>query len=134
MWLSLADEDETKLYSIFHPEWLSVMFSVTMDDVDDLRDAIRRLHGLESEYVETVPVVEAFEGMTMWEGDVSVFKVTGHPHTDTAYAWRDFQDTKKRVVAVLKLPPVDSPLLAVRAAVIASIKAAQKASTSEQSE
>ena len=104
-----------------------------MDDVEELRDAIRRLHGLESEYVETVPVVENFEGMTMWEGDVSVFKVTGHPQTDTAYAWKDFQDTKRRVVAVLRLPPVDSPQLAVRAAVIAGIKAAQKYTATDQS-
>jgi hypothetical protein len=68
----------------------------------------------------------------MWEGEVSVFNVIGHPQTDTAYAWRDYQDDKKRYVAVLKLPPVDSAQLAVRAAVVATIRAAQKAQTTDQ--
>ncbi len=104
------------------------------DYLEELRDAIRRLHGLESEYVESVPVVEEFEGRTMWEGDVSVFKVSGHPQTDTAYAWKDQQGDKKRFVAVLKLPPVDSPQLAVRAAVVASIRAAQKAQATDQTQ
>lgn len=105
-----------------------------MEYLEELQDAIRRLHGVESEYVETVPIVEEFEGRTMWEGDVSVFKVIGHPQTDTAYAWRDYQAGKKRYVAVLQLPPVDSPQLAVRAAVVASIRAAQKSQqTTDQS-
>jgi hypothetical protein len=103
-----------------------------MDYLEELRDAIRRLHGLESEYVETIEVVEEFEGRTMWDGEVSIFKVIGHPQTDTAYAWRDQQGDKKRYVAVLKLPPVDSPQLAVRAAVVATIRAAQKAQTTDQ--
>lgn len=102
-----------------------------MEYLEELRDAIRRLHGVESEFVETAPVVEEFEGRTMWEGDVSVFKVIGHPQTDTAYAWMDRQDDKKRYVAVLKLPPVDSAQLAVRAAIVASIRAAQKAAAQQ---
>jgi hypothetical protein len=101
-----------------------------MDYLEELQDAIRRLHGVESEYVETVTVVEEFEGQIMWEGDVSVFKVIGHPQTDTAYAWKDYQEDKKRYVAVLKLPPVNSPQLAVRAAVVATIRAGQKAQQS----
>jgi hypothetical protein len=43
----------------------------------------------------------------------------------------DRQDDKKRYVAVLKLPPVDSAQLAVRAAVVASIRAAQKAAAQQ---
>lgn len=104
-----------------------------MDYLEELRDAIHRLHGLESEYVETVEVVEEFEGRTMWEGDVSVFKVSGHPQTDIAYAWRDHQHDKTRYVAVLKLPPVESPQLAVRAAVVATIRAARESQTTDQS-
>ena len=103
-----------------------------MDYLEELRDAIRQLHGLESEYVETMEVVEEFKGRTMWDGEVSIFKVSGHPQTDTAYAWRDQQGDKKRYVAVLKLPPVDSPQLAVRAAVVATIRAAQKGQAQDQ--
>ena len=93
-----------------------------MEYLEELRDAIRRLHGVEAEYVETVPVVEEFEGITMWDGEVSVFKVTGHPQTDTAYAWADRSLDKKRHVAVLKISPVESPETAVKAVIIATIK------------
>ena len=97
-----------------------------MEYLDELKDAIRRLHGVESEFVEAVPVVEEFEGRTMWDGEVSVFKVTGHPQTDTAYAWMDRSFDKKRYVAVLKMPPVESPETAVKAVIIASIKRGQQ--------
>ena len=97
-----------------------------MDYLEELTDAIRRLHGVESEYVETVPVVEEFEGRTMWDGEVSVFKVAGHPQTDTAYAWADRSGDKKRYVAVLKVAPVESPETAVKAVIIASIKRGQQ--------
>jgi len=97
-----------------------------MEYLEELQDAIRRLHGVESEFVETVPVVEEFEGRTMWDGEVSVFKVIGHPQTDTAYAWVDRSFDKKRQVAVLKIAPVDSPETAVKAVIIATIKRGQQ--------
>lgn len=97
-----------------------------MEYLDELKDAIRRLHGVESEFVETVPVVEEFEGRTMWDGEVSVFRVSGHDQTDTAYAWADRAGDKKRYVAVLKMPPVESPETAVKAVIIASIKRGQQ--------
>jgi len=37
---------------------------------------IRKLHGAESAHVETVPVVETFQGQTVWEGEVEVFDCT----------------------------------------------------------
>ena len=42
-----------------------------------LQDAIRHLHGVESSYIETVPIVETFQGKTAWEGDVKVFDLVG---------------------------------------------------------
>lgn len=93
-----------------------------MEYIEELRNAIQRLHGVESEYVETVEVVEEFEGRTMWDGEVSVFKVTGHPQTDTAYAWIDRAGGQKRNVAVLKIAPVESPETAVKAVILAAIK------------
>lgn len=100
-----------------------------MDYITELQNAIRRLHGCESEYVETVPVTETFEGQTVWKGEVEVFDIRGHPSATTAYAWAHAtgqNDQSKRYVAVLKLPPVTSPQTAVQAAVVAEIKDARE--------
>jgi len=84
-----------------------------------LRDAIRRTHGCDSRHVETVPVHEAFEGKTVWDGCVEVFDLVGHPMTSQGYAW-GFRDDRGQwqYVAVLKVPPVDSPITAVQAYIL----------------
>jgi hypothetical protein len=88
-----------------------------------LQRAIRDLHGLDAEHVESVGVVETFEGKTVWEGDVEVFRVRGHPQAISAFAWTyEDDDGKLHHVALLGVPPVDSPQNAVKAAVVAHIK------------
>jgi len=88
--------------------------------IDELRDVIRRLHGVESSHLESVPITETFEGKTIWEGIVEVFELHGHPKAPKAYAWAYETDNPKkpRHVTVLHLGPVTSPLLAVRAAIV----------------
>jgi hypothetical protein len=106
-----------------------------MDNITELQNAIRRLHGCESEYVETVPVTESFAGQTVWQGDVEVFQIRGHPKAQKAYAWSHLTGTdnrEKRYVAVLELPPVTSPETAVRAAVVAEIKDAREKAKGRQ--
>ena len=84
-----------------------------------LRDAIRRLHGCEPTWVESAPVRETFEGDVVWEGLVDVFDLEGHPETTRCYAWSHVtNEGKTRYVAVLHVPPVDSPQAAVRAAIV----------------
>jgi hypothetical protein len=85
-----------------------------------LRDIIRQLHGAEATHVESVPVKEMFEGRTVWEGIVEVFELHGHPKATHAYAWAhetDNPETPIRHVTVLRIPPVVSPVTAVRAAI-----------------
>ncbi|SRR5712692_7112161 len=86
-------------------------------EITQLKDAIRATHGCESLHVESVPVKEVFEGETAWEGTVEVFDLVGHPKTNRAYAWsyRDGDETKS--IAVLQIPPVDSPQSAVKVAI-----------------
>ena len=93
--------------------------------LDDLKDVIRRLHGVESSHLETVPVKETFQGKTVWDGDVEVFALHGHPKTNRVYAWSHETDdpaNPKRHVTVLHIPPVVSPVLAVRAAIVQEFK------------
>jgi hypothetical protein len=89
--------------------------------IDELKDTIRRLHGVDSSHVETVAVKESFEGETIWEGEVEIFELYDHPETDKLYAWvheMDDIDNPERHVTVLHIDPITSPQLAVRAAII----------------
>jgi len=80
------------------------------------------LHGCEAEHVETVPVIERFQGKTVWEGDVEVFALTGHPKASRGYAWAYDKAKGSKIVAVLELPPVISPKTAVQASIVGKIR------------
>jgi len=93
--------------------------------IEELQDAIRRLHGAEATHLETVPIKEEFQGQTVWEGDVEVFDIRGHPKATRGYGWGHVtgeNDQARRYVVVLELPPVTSPETAVRAAIMAELK------------
>lgn len=82
-----------------------------------LKDAIRATHGCESLHVESVPVKEIFKDQTAWEGTVEVFDLVGHPKAKRAYAWSYQDGDQVKTVAVLGIPPVDSPQTAVKVAI-----------------
>jgi hypothetical protein len=94
--------------------------------IDELRDVIRKLHGVESKHVESVPVTETFQGRTVWDGVVEVFDLIGHPSAARLYAWSHQTDDPKQPrqhVTVLHTDPITSPLLAVRAVIIQEFRA-----------
>jgi hypothetical protein len=87
-----------------------------------LQMVIRDLHGCGSNHVATVPVHEVFRGQTVWQGEVEVFDLKGHPKAKRCYAWSHLDkpdDSEERFVAVLEIPPVESAETAVRASIIA---------------
>jgi hypothetical protein len=94
-----------------------------MIDVDakQLKQAVESQHGCTATLAQSVPVKETFGGKTVWEGIVHVFKISGHPKANQAYAWSSPIEgsDKCRFFAVLHLPPVTSPVEAVRAAIVA---------------
>ena len=99
--------------------------------IAELQTIIRHLHGVESTHAESVPVTETFQGKTVWDGIVEVFHLHGHPKATKAYAWtHETDDPKnpKRHVTVLHIPPVVSPLLAVRAAIVQEYRESAKES------
>ena len=74
--------------------------------------------------VETVPVREAFKGITVWEGVVHVFDLADNPKAKRAYAWSHAMDDGRRMFfAVLHMGPVTGPVEAVRAAIVAERRA-----------
>lgn len=88
--------------------------------VEALQEAIRNLHGCESAWLESVPVKEVFMDQPVWEGEVQVFELQGHPTATRCYAWSHAVEgsERRRFVAVLHQGPVDSPQKAVQAAVV----------------
>ena len=94
-----------------------------MTYIDELKAAIKHMHGVDATHVESVPVTETFQGKTVWDGVVEVFELRDHPKATHAYAW--ITETEKQIkqhVAVLKIPPVVSPITAVRAAIVQEFK------------
>jgi hypothetical protein len=89
-------------------------------EVTQLKHAVESQHGCTATLAQSVPVKETFGGKTVWEGIVHVFKIYGHPQANQAYAWSSPIEgsDKRRFFAVLHLPPITSPVEAVRAAIV----------------
>jgi hypothetical protein len=92
-----------------------------MNYIEAIQDAIRHTHGCEARHIKSVPVNERFKGRTVWVGVVEVFELINHPKAKICYAWghqAGSKDEKSRYVTVLEIPPIDSPIAAVRASII----------------
>lgn len=95
------------------------------DYLTRLQAIISQLHNCAVAYRETVHVHEIFQDQTVWQGDVEIFDLTGHPKANRAYGWSrrdDVKDETERFVTVLELSPVTSPVTAVRASIMAAEK------------
>jgi hypothetical protein len=89
-----------------------------------LEKAFHDLHGCTAKYLETVPVIERWQGKTVWEGEVEVFELIGHPKASKGYAWA-YDKSKgpgSEIVAVLELPPVISPKTAVQVSIVGKMR------------
>jgi hypothetical protein len=89
-------------------------------ELGDLREAVERLHVGSARLVESVGISQSFDGKSVWEGVVHTFELRGHPTASHAYAWSSPIEgsTERRFHAVLNIPPITSPVEAVRATVL----------------
>jgi hypothetical protein len=101
-----------------------------MDNAEciDIKKAIERLHNCKASHLEDIAVIEGFGSETVWQGMVHIFNIEGHPKTDKCYAWSSpIEGSKKcRYYAVLHIPPIDSPVKAVRASIVKEYRKGQK--------
>lgn len=109
------------------------LFAEKLESLRPLQDAIRRLHGCESEYAGRDDVIADVTGPSVddlyWSGYVEIFRLHGHPKAKRCYAWPTYSGEpgdEIHYVAVLELPPVDSPHAPVRAAIMAEMKTAEE--------
>ena len=89
----------------------------------DLHEHVEALHGCNAVLEMETELVEKFEGSTVWDGSISIFKVD-HPDADTCYAWSaPIEGSENRkLYAVLKIPPVETAADAVRAAIVSDYR------------
>src|ERR1039457_4496854 len=94
-------------------------------ETDELKKAVENMHGGTATLVQSVPVVEAFEGSTVWEGVVHVFNLDDCPNATIAYAWSSpIEGSKKRrFFSVLHLGAITGSVEAVRGAIVAEHRA-----------
>lgn len=81
----------------------------------DFQDAIKRMHGVSSKYVESVPVRIITDQQPVWDGIVEVFDLIRHPNAKRCFAWL-CPTGKTEFESVLELGPIDSPRAAVQIA------------------
>ena len=82
-----------------------------------LQTRIEEVHRCDAVHCESVHVHETMDGQTIWKGDVEVFELDGHTEAKKCYAWSCDQEQNKQLVTILEKPPVDSPAMAVKAAI-----------------
>ena len=94
-------------------------------EASQLKRAVESQHGCTATVFQSVPIKQTFGGKTVWNGVVHVFSLKGHPTAKRAYAWSSpiKGSDKRRFFAVLHVPPITSPVEAVRAAIVAEQKA-----------
>ena len=86
-----------------------------MNHIERLKELIEREYGTTANHVDTVPVLETFEGETIWDGEVEVFDVPEFADADQVFAWTFDDDNGEQHVTVAQIPPATSPENAVKA-------------------
>ena len=86
--------------------------------LQNLREAVTALHGCDCVHSGTSRVVEFWEGQKVFDGPVETFSLSEHPQTSEAFAWAYDNGTEPQYVAILRIPPINDPSDAVRAAII----------------
>jgi hypothetical protein len=90
--------------------------------VERLQSVVEHLHGCRATWLESVPVKETFEGQTVWDSEVEVYALTGHPKAQRCYGW-SYGDPEQ-FITILELPPVKSAHDAVKVGVAYQAKKA----------
>lgn len=85
--------------------------------------AIMHLHKCGATWCESARVHEVFRGKTLWQGEVEVFDLTGHPKAKRCYGWT--YGEPEEFITILELPPVIDAQSAVKVGVSYQIKKAR---------
>lgn len=81
-----------------------------------LLNAVEMRANCSAQYLQTQPVRISVDGKVLWDGKVEIFQLSNHPQAKQAFGWW-FQnkENKTEYVAIMGVPPLDTPLAAVKA-------------------
>lgn len=70
------------------------------DEISVLKAGVEAAHNCDATWVNTVPVAAKASGKLVWDGDVHIFSITGHPTCERCYAWweNDYGQINDRTV------------------------------------
>ena len=76
------------------------------------------MHNCRPSHFGSEKVIETHDSKEIWSGDVEIFQIEGHPEANVAYGWA-WKDGNEEIqyIGILRVPPVESPQDAVRAAI-----------------
>jgi hypothetical protein len=94
--------------------------------IEQLRLAVETMHHCKASHEASTPIRETFRNQVVWEGVVESFALAGHPKAKRCYAWSFLDSGETQYVTALEIPPVESPITAVRAAIMADAKKGKK--------
>ena len=90
----------------------------TPGSLDSLTRAVEAMHRCKAKHKSAGFVHEMIDGKTVWKGNVDTFTLSGHPKATRAFAWAYRDETGEvQYLAVLNVPPINSPSEAVQAAI-----------------
>lgn len=87
--------------------------------INNLSEAIQAIHECRCSHFGTEHIREEHEGQLVWEGDVEIFQLEGHPDAKIAYGW-GWDDGNGGVdyIGILKVAPIETAHDALKAAII----------------
>lgn len=90
----------------------------TSEYLQNLSDAIDAMHECSCTYFGKEHIKEEHEGETVWEGDVEIFQLEGHPKAKVAYGWA-WEDDQGEIqyIGILGVSPIVTASDAVKAAI-----------------
>ena len=88
-----------------------------IEALTNIEKAVTAMHGCRCSYETTTFVNQIMDGRTIWQGAVETFWLEGHPKATKAFTWGYRHARDIRYIAVLNVPPINSPSEAVLAAI-----------------
>ena len=86
--------------------------------IDELSQAISTIHECNCSHFASEKIQEPHDGLGIWEGDVEIFQLEGHPEASVVYGWGwEDDDGKVQYIGILKTGDIESASDAVRAAI-----------------
>jgi len=87
--------------------------------IDNLMEAITAMHDCRCSHFGAEHVCEVYGGETVWDGNVEIFELQGHPTAKIAYGWAwDGEEGEPEYIGILKTPPIKTARDALKAAIV----------------